>query len=216
VAWKKGGSQSETPRALQAFQDFDRMGTTRSLPALAERYRTATVAVPTTSLGVLKMWSSMHEWQRRIKDRERRVAAENAAQITMAEANLEARKRDRVAGFEESLVQKGQKMENAATIQILQAVQKGRPIPGPAVTLLLASLRMQARGYRIPWEIDRRELTGEGGGEIKTKMEVRQLLAIVPAEFRDRVLQMALEQSQSRGASAASNGVFDAAFEEVS
>lgn len=56
---------NETPRAIQACNDYLRMGPGRSLDKLCERYQTATEAPPTKRLKTLKGWSSAYGWVER-------------------------------------------------------------------------------------------------------------------------------------------------------
>jgi hypothetical protein len=56
----------ESSRARQALDDYLRLGPTRSLPLLVERYRSGTEAnPPTRRLTTLRDWSRCYDWQRR-------------------------------------------------------------------------------------------------------------------------------------------------------
>lgn len=63
----------ETNKARSAFEDYYNMGPGRSLVKLMEQYRTNTKAVPTKHISRLKVWSTGHGWQERVKRRDREV-----------------------------------------------------------------------------------------------------------------------------------------------
>jgi hypothetical protein len=75
----------ETAKAQEAFNDYYAMGPERSIPKLAEQYRSSIGAVPTRQLSRLLLWSQRHNWQQRIKDllaQEReRILAEGIADL---------------------------------------------------------------------------------------------------------------------------------------
>lgn len=66
----------ETPKAYQGFIDYCRLGgASRSLSNLETLYKSSTVDVPTTSLRTLKEWSTVHNWQERIRIYDQRLQA---------------------------------------------------------------------------------------------------------------------------------------------
>jgi hypothetical protein len=60
--------EGETRRAVQACNDYLRMGSGRSLAKLLDRYQTATELPPTKRLKTLKDWSRKHNWQGRVSE----------------------------------------------------------------------------------------------------------------------------------------------------
>jgi hypothetical protein len=74
-------THQETARAAQAFADYVAMGPTRSLEALAERYRTASKTIPTKRIATLKDWSVKYRWQARIAEA---ISAETEHKLHLA------------------------------------------------------------------------------------------------------------------------------------
>lgn len=70
----------ETPKALQAFEDYYAMGSARSLSKLLVRYKKRKDP-PTRRMTTLKQWSTKHGWQERIKDRIRDAWQELSEQL---------------------------------------------------------------------------------------------------------------------------------------
>jgi hypothetical protein len=68
---------SESSKALQACNDFLRLGPGRTLPALLEHYDQYTEihqnTPPTTSLDTLKRWSTQYGWQARGEEYDRQL-----------------------------------------------------------------------------------------------------------------------------------------------
>jgi hypothetical protein len=79
--------ERESDKAVQACNDYLRMGPGRSLRGLVERYQTATEAPPTQRLKSLKDWSRFHTWQDR-------AAAYDAAVERQKNDALDARRRE--------------------------------------------------------------------------------------------------------------------------
>jgi len=84
------GPATETPAALQAFEDYWALGPKRSLAKLAEFYKLrsekAGVQVGTSRVQTLELWSSTFRWQERLK---LRLAEER--EETMRQAALKRR-----------------------------------------------------------------------------------------------------------------------------
>ncbi|KAA3645321.1 MAG: hypothetical protein DWQ07_12700 [Chloroflexi bacterium] len=67
----------ETNKAKQAFEDYFGLGPGRSLQNLHQTYtKAAPDSVPTRHLRTLKQWSSEHNWQERVAEREAALTAE--------------------------------------------------------------------------------------------------------------------------------------------
>ena len=56
----------ETPKALAAYEEYAAMGPSRSLRKLAEKL-SQTIPKPSPTIETIKLWSSEHQWQERIK-----------------------------------------------------------------------------------------------------------------------------------------------------
>lgn len=78
----------ETPRALQAFNDYLAMGDGRSLRDLWARYRSGTESPPTRLLSTLGKWSRIYRWQERIAELKQ---AERAAIVARGIADRQNR-----------------------------------------------------------------------------------------------------------------------------
>lgn len=72
---------TESPKALQAFEDYWALGDDRSLTKLAAAYAGRTEGVPTRQVSRLKEWSQQHDWQQRVVDRQKEIAAGVAAGV---------------------------------------------------------------------------------------------------------------------------------------
>ena len=70
----------QTARAHLAWADYLALGSGRSLERLAQVYLSRTGSVPTRQLSRLKVWSTVHGWQQRLKDIADKEAAEVAEQ----------------------------------------------------------------------------------------------------------------------------------------
>ncbi len=67
----------ETQRAKQAFEDYFSMGPGRSLRLLYKQYRVhkdSATRPPSRRLATIKQWSSEHNWQARVGEREQELA----------------------------------------------------------------------------------------------------------------------------------------------
>jgi hypothetical protein len=80
----------ELPTAVEAFEDYYKLGPQRSLPKLEVQYRSSTEAVPTKYLTTLKQWSTRYGWQQRIRDRI--TEEEGQVRAALQEQSIEFRK----------------------------------------------------------------------------------------------------------------------------
>jgi hypothetical protein len=85
------GQPGESARAIQACNDWLRLGEGRSLPALLARYTKSTqTEPPTRALGTLKKWSMRFDWAGRAGGYDAAVIeqAKNARRAAILEAGL--------------------------------------------------------------------------------------------------------------------------------
>ena len=69
-------ARGESARAVQACNDWLRLGPGRSLPRLAAEYAKMPANAPTRSLITLKAWSKRHGWARRAEEYDAALEAE--------------------------------------------------------------------------------------------------------------------------------------------
>lgn len=72
---------NESNKAILACNDYLRMGIGRSLAKLAERYQSATEAIPTRRIMTLKTWSVDFDWQQRAEAYDKSIDEEKTALV---------------------------------------------------------------------------------------------------------------------------------------
>ena len=105
----------ESYRAIQACNDYLRMGPSRSLRSLAAHYDESERSItPTTALGTVARWSERYGWVERAAQYDARLEAEKNAEADrimhegLARVHERVRKLDALAGFlEEQLYERG-------------------------------------------------------------------------------------------------------------
>lgn len=79
----------ETSKAIQALNDYLRMGSGRSMQKLCDRYQTNAETSPTKRLATLKEWSVAYGWQERAESYDAQTeAVKNQRRSELLEAGL--------------------------------------------------------------------------------------------------------------------------------
>lgn len=176
--------ENESSKAVQAFNDYARMGPGRSLRKLARKYnKTQRTTTPTTSFDTLGKWSTEFEWQLR---------------ASAYDAELEAEKNEkRRQVFEQGLaldyerVTKLKRLASFLEKQILDEIQaptyasaEGAPYTPPP----------GFENYKV-WLPDVKQI---GSGEDATRVDIVRFNAALISEFRAALDDLAKETGGRR------------------
>ena len=77
----------ETNKARQGFEDYYQMGPGRSLRKLHAQYQKHPDTRPVKLVSTIKIWSSVHGWQERVRQRDQEIADAAMAQIIETATN---------------------------------------------------------------------------------------------------------------------------------
>lgn len=177
-------AKGETARAVQACNDWLRLGPGRSLPRLAAEYAKVPQHAPTRSLVTLKAWSKRHGWARRAEE---------------YDAALEAEKTRHAEGIMRSGL--GLPHERVLKLKLLaeyleSEIQHERPpaeeddVPGAE---LGAAVRPAGGGEPLRDRVWVRDVKQVGGGEDAQIVEIRRFNAALIEQYRGVLDDLARE-----------------------
>lgn len=144
----------ETPKASAAFHEYCLLGPSRSLRKLADRLHQFTPKSP-PGIDTLKMWSSEHNWQERVKEFDKEQAEER-----LRKQQQEIEKMNQ----EHALLGRTQALRAVKQIEELIKVQKFGSQAAVQLLKVATDLERLARGAAT----DRQEITGSGGAPFQT------------------------------------------------
>lgn len=140
----------ETPKAAAAYDEYAAMGPTRSLAKLHEQLRQSQGKVR-AGLDTLEHWSSVHNWQVRVREHDAALAAEK-----------EARKLAALDEMNERQAALGVEQTQAALTQIAALMSDGRFGSQAAVMLLKLAIETERTARGAPASVQRQEVSLSG------------------------------------------------------
>jgi hypothetical protein len=130
----------ETPRALAAYVAYRDLGPQRSLSKLGQ-----TVGKP--SVRRLEVWSAAHNWQARVLDHDRALAAEDARRA-------DQERLDELAKRRAALKAMGLELQRHGLATVRRAAEQGTITPSQAVALIKLGSDLLHRALGEPdWTI---------------------------------------------------------------
>jgi hypothetical protein len=156
--------RGETSKAIQACNDYLRMGSGRSLRDLAKQYhKMPQNATPTRSFDTLGAWSGRYDWQERAKAYDALVDERKTAEAEAVMQEGLALAHNRVKMLKELAL----KVRDAVVSEV---VAKGKTVEvldtatGHLLRGILDDIAKETGG-----RVSKQEVTGAGGGPIETR-----------------------------------------------
>jgi len=153
--------KGETSKAIQACNDYLRMGPGRSLRTLARNYHDSNQKLaPTQSLGTLTNWSTRYGWQDRAEDHDAELEARKNAEVEAVMQEGLALPYKRVQMLKDMA-------EDLQPLVISVGIKRGKEIKiiDPAVVAQLRGT-LDDLAKETGGRIKKQELTGKDGGEL--------------------------------------------------
>lgn len=158
----------ETSKAIQACNDYLRMGPGRSLRALASRYNEMLQnATPTRSLDTLGTWSGRYAWQSRAEEYDTELEARKNAEAEAVMAEGLALPYERVRMLKEMAA-------DLQPLQIRVGMKRGEKIKiiDPAVVAQLRGT-LDDLAKETGGRVKKQEITGKDGGALTIVIKPR-------------------------------------------
>jgi len=177
--------EGESSRAVQACNDYLRLGPARSLRKLAQKYgKTRQNTAPTDSLNTLEMWSADFDWQRR--------AADYDAEIEREKNERRRKELDAGLALDFERVRKLKRLSRFLEAQIFEEIEtvaaEGEELPegSPYSTVM----RSSAHRYGNVWLPDVKQI---GGGDAATRVDIVRFNSAIIEQYRGTLDDLAKE-----------------------
>jgi len=144
----------ETPKAAAAYEEYAALGPGRSLEKLVEKRRQSG-GNSTVRLRTIEAWSSLHEWQRRVRTYDVEIASAEAKKIKAIHDEMNSRQ-----------VETSKEMQDVAIKQIKELIQVKSFGSLAAVQLLKNMIEAERKALRADDDTKKVEITGKDKGPI--------------------------------------------------